>query len=160
MKTEKKNYLTEIEHLKNWSVTALHYMANKNSDFKVFCESVLNTLEHSQLINDKKMLKGFEEGVRDFKEMARGLSLNDYKELNAILIEKFGMGLEFDSKKAVATITKQGKIRNEVEFRLVDDYINELCQTNPQSSEIQLLNKMLLEFHENMSKRISKNRKA
>lgn len=160
MKREKNNYLVKIEHLKSWSITVLQYMANKNSDFKIFCESVLYTLEHAQLINNKKMLQGFEEGVRNFKEMARGLSLTDYKELNAILIEKFGMGLEFDSKKAIAAINKRGKIRNEDEFRLVDDYINELCQTNPQSSEIELLNKRLLEFHEKMSKRISKNRKA
>jgi len=146
MKTEKRNYLTEIEYLKNWSITALQFMANNNSQLKVFCESVLDTLEHAQLINNKKMLQGFEEGVRDFKELAKGLSPSDYNELNAILNEKFGMGLEFDSKKIIAAIIKRGKIRNDDEYRLIDEQVNELCQTNRQSHEIELLNKLLLDF--------------
>jgi hypothetical protein len=149
MKTEKRNYLTEIEYLKNWSITALQFMANKDTQFKVLCESVLDTLEHAQLINNKKMLQGFEEGVRDFKEWAKGLSPSDYKELNAILNEKFGMGLEFDRKKIIAAIIKRGKIRSDDEYRLIDEQVDELCQTNRQSHEIELLNKLLLDFDNN-----------
>jgi hypothetical protein len=102
------------------------------------------------------MLQGFEAAVRDIKEWSRDFPLADYRELNVILIEKFGKGLEYDSKKTIASIVKRGKLRNEDEYRLIDDAVNELCQTNHQSSEIETFNKMLLEFHNKTSTRISK----
>lgn len=153
MKKEGRNYLLEMEFIKNWIITVMDFLEKKIPEFHKFSEVMKSTFDKYPNQNSKKMLQGYRESYRDINEMAKNLSLIDYNELDKILIERFGKGLnDVNNTKILEKIIKRGKIISDDEFRLIDEKVNELCQTEPQSSEVDMLNKLLLVYHEKRKK--------
>lgn len=69
----------------------------------------------------------------------------------AYFMEKFGFNiLELNKRKMnkIAKIMERGKIKTDNEFRLLNGYVDELCQTSGAPDLIDQLNKLLLDYEE------------
>ncbi len=146
-KEKKQRNMAEYEFIKDYCIAILEFIASKvPSEFK---EGYKVTIDNYKSFYNEGIVKGFKEGYRDCFEMAKALPLNDYQELNDLLIRKFGRGLEDSNySKLLDRIIRQNKISNDEEYRLVDEKVNELCQTDPESPLIKVLNNFLLTYQE------------
>ena len=84
----------------------------------------------------------------DIDEQVRHMPLAMALEIERIFKEN--LDIVIDNSKIIDAIVKRGKIRNEDEFRFIENEVSELCQTNIGSPEIDILKKMLIVFYEKM----------
>lgn len=148
MKNEKKNYLPEMEQIKKWNITVMEFLAKKNPSLKGFCELVKKKFDEYPVQNNKKMLQGYRESYKDINEMTKSIPVTDFNELDKELLSKFGKGLrDMDNDMLLVKIIERGRIISELEYVLVDEKVNTLCQTDSQSPDIEMFNDLLLDFH-------------
>lgn len=148
---KKPNYLHEIERLKDRYITILDFMSLKYPELKNFSAITRNNLLRQYPHYNKNILQGFREGYHDISEMASMLPFDDFMELNKILVEKFGKGLDEINNKTMRLINrviKRGKIINDEEYRILEDQINKLSQSKSQQSEIEIINKLLTDYYQ------------
>lgn len=146
MSKENKGF-KEIAFLKDWSLTILNFLSKKNGDYKLFADASKTSLENFPDKANSQMIKGLREGFRDFNEMAKYLSPIEFQELNEILNKKFGKNIEtFEDEKVVAKIIKIGKIISDLEFKIIEDKVNFLCQNDSKSTNLITLNNLLTAY--------------
>ncbi|MBS1774256.1 MAG: hypothetical protein JST82_15465 [Bacteroidetes bacterium] len=145
----KKDYTAETEYMRAWCITFQQYLSTitPNEEMK---RVYLSSIEHFKTANaptPSLTYRGMKEAFRDFVSSAKDLNPAQRQELNAILKQQFGKDLDdIDLEKDVLRIEKRGKINTDEEYRIIDEAINELCQTSPQSEKIQLYGSMLLAY--------------
>ncbi len=91
-------------------------------------------------------MKGLKEAFNDLNGTARDLPPKLLEELNKILRDKFGKDIStysLSDMKQIVKITNRRKIVNEDEFRLINERVNELCEMDSESSELEVLNGLL-----------------
>jgi len=139
-----KEQLHELEEMYNWNVIILQY----------FIEEVGNEILKTplaivhQTYNDKN-LKGMRMVFKDQLEWINGLEENYIKEIDRILKDKLGKGLDFENKKLLKEINKilsRNKVRNEDEYRLLEVRINEIYEDPNYDEEVDKINQLLNEF--------------
>lgn len=143
-----------ILFIKEWCFTIVNFIYSKSNNTDSFITEM-----HKEIFSEETKqkylketsaaiyIKGVREVYNDTNEWAKGLLQNDLEELNRILLKKFGKDLSIHFQK-IYKITKRGKIINDDEFRLINEKVDELCQTEPESQEIGKLNKLLLVYEE------------
>ncbi len=150
----------EIESLwiREWCLTIIDFIYSKdktNANFyETYKETFSENTKHRYLekLNPSTYIKGLKQAYNDMNEWAYGLSITDVEELNKILQDKFAKDLNTNSHnipKQISKIIKRGKINNDDEFRMINEKVNEICQTSPKSSELDKLNQLLLKYEQN-----------
>jgi hypothetical protein len=90
------------------------------------------------------MLLGFKEAVRDTRTVAKeGLNTAAFNELNLLLLEKYGIGLEKDDKRTIAFLVGRGKINSVFEARFVKDHLSDTTGREQDEATYMTLGKML-----------------
>lgn len=145
----------ELEFMKDWNVFIYNYLyndfLNKADDvlkkkYGVFFQTQLNAIIKAFQRNDYRGMKMM---YRDTNEMAMDMPNEQLLELNKMLQERFGHSLQDEEKKVIHTIdkiVKRGKIINDEEYSIVETTVAELCQTQPDSIKIDILNKLLVAY--------------
>jgi len=147
---EKKDYTKEIEFIKNWCITIMDFVSQKDPLFAKIVNSSKDGFRNTPTIINKKILSGYQQGFRDINEMAKALKPSEYKELNDILLQKHHKTLfDFDTKKEkkIESVIKKGKISNNEEYALVENKVSELSQEKGKDKEIDILNKLLIDYY-------------
>ena len=135
----------ELEHIKDWCLAILHFLMERDGAeiWKDFLEVVATTYERNNLT-------GLRSVFRDINEMAGGMALKDKIELNRRLFDRFGKNLLTESKKDLARLRRimdAGKIRTEVECRLILERVDQIYMLEDQRAELDTLNTLLVEYH-------------
>ena len=139
--------LNEIDFLKTWSITILDFLSEKDNDYKMFAETTKLTFAKFPAKPNAQMVKGLREAFRDFNEIAKNLPPSKYQELNIALLKKFGKNLEtYSNEEVVFKVIKRDKIISDLEYRIIEEKVNELCQISENSSNIESLNNLLLAY--------------
>lgn len=146
--TKKTDKLLEYQTILDKCLVMCEFLKNNSPDnYKFIFDNMKSNLEQGF---KNKNYKGLKSTYRDLKEWVKGAPVKELEKFNHTFFIKFGEGL--DSVNITDKIIKRGMIINDDEFRLIDKQVNDLCQTEPQSSEIEILNKLLLEYHEKCKK--------
>ena len=152
---KKSEYLSEMEYIKDWCITVIDFQLEINetvNDLKEQYESLKLFLTNNFNSKNKNIQRGFKEMYRDFNEEVGYWPDNMKGNLNDILYSKFGetiSRIHKEKEKEIKKIIKKGKINNDDEFRMIDEKINEICQTNANSLELNKLNHLLLMYEQN-----------
>lgn len=142
----KKDYSEEIAYYKDFTYTCFHYIMSASAPTK-FTEELLAVIEKIKMVqvpNTKAGLQGAMQGYYDILEISKDLPKDQFGELNKILIKKYGKDLNTEAlRRQVEKITKRQRIKNDTEYYIIEEAVNELSQTNPTSEKIELCNSML-----------------
>lgn len=106
------------------------------SEFKAFVEKTAA----------KRDLRGLRMVVRDLTEAQTGLSPRDRGELSRRLQDELGVDLSQEQTKELKKIQEivgRGKIRNEREYRMVHDRVEEIYADEQAREEVERLNALL-----------------
>ncbi|MFT3946515.1 MAG: hypothetical protein QM763_06025 [Agriterribacter sp.] len=145
----------ESSWIREWCITIIKFICSKNETsryiLEIYKESFSEDSKNKYLekASPSIYIKGLQQAYKDTNEWALGLPKTDIDELNSILRAKFGKDLNTYSKQNIKTIAKivaRGKINNGDEFRIINEKVNEICQTNPDSPELDNLNRLLLVY--------------
>lgn len=152
MKTDKKK---EFERLKSFGETILYFAYEKGEIsgqiLEMFNEGIKISLDNNSLIQMRM-------AVNDIKWIAEDMSLSNLKALDCLLMEKFGEDISSSKLKKMDNILKRGKIRNEEEFVLVNEWIDYLLydKDNPDAPhQIEQFNQLLRAYEEKAARRLS-----
>jgi len=145
----KKNYLPEIEVIRSWSLMACDFISNKIPDLRDMMLDAINIYEKFPMNGKRSELQGLKEGMREIKGIAKGLSLVDYDYLNALLLEKFGIGLEDNNKEIIKHILKRNKIINETEYRIIYEWVYE---NDMDIEQVKQFDKLLFDYTESLDR--------
>ena|GEM_PF-6458749 len=149
MPNMKKNYLPEIEVIRSWSLMACDFISNKIPDLRDMMLDAINIYEKFPMNGKRSELQGLKEGMREIKGIAKGLSLVDYDYLNALLLEKFGIGLEDNNKEIIKHILKRNKIINETEYRIIYEWVYE---NDMDIEQVKQFDKLLFDYTESLDR--------
>ena len=66
--------------------------------------------------------------------------------------------LDLDKKRRdkIAKIAESGKIKTDSQFRLIEEYVSDLCQMNGEDEMIERLNALLIDYHQRVAARMEK----
>ncbi len=152
-----KNYMEEmpikerILFQKEWIIEVAKYMyglmsvSNKELGTFLLDEIVAQTNK----AYDKQDAKALQCGFNDINEEAFDLDPANKRNLNKILMEKFGVDLEYFNKKTrakIKSIIKRGKIKDIDEFYMVKEWIDRIADDEDNSSQVETLDKLLYDF--------------
>ena len=70
----------------------------------------------------------------------------DFNELNLLLLEKYGIGLEKDDKRTIASLVRRGKINSEFEARFVKDHLSDTTGREQDEATYLKLDEMLASY--------------
>lgn len=144
---KKKDYLPEIQTLKNWLIDSWEYICSHVPELAHLREIGILSYEKFPIENSRQMLLGFKEAVRDTRTDAKEvLSTAAFNELNLLLLEKHGIGLEKDDKRTIASLVRRGKINSEFEARFVKDYLSDAANREQDVGAYLKLDEMLLSY--------------
>lgn len=147
--SESKDISTEIEFLRAWCITVLQYYVEllNDSNLKAIWQSTIEHLETFNAPTKNLTLKGLQTAFRDTISFIRDLPADDLTKLNAILKKQFGRDFsDIDTQKDIQRIVKRGHITNDEEYRMLDEVVNDLSQSSPQSGQIELYNTLLTKY--------------
>jgi len=135
----------EFEYIKSWCLLIVKYLAEKspNALMDEFKNSITNLTDTKKSLKQLKILK------RDLTEWARGLSKDDFQELNNLLYDTFKDNLEDSSNISITEVNdilQRGKIKNDDEFRLLIARIDEIYANESNRAELEIINKLLAEY--------------
>jgi hypothetical protein len=142
----------ESAFIRDWAITIIDLVYLKYQENKEFIElakeafSKQTKMQYLQKVSPGVYLKGLRQAFNDINEMVKDIPKDLLDELNALLREKFGKDLRTYSKKRlkqIGSVLRRGKILDEDEFRLIEERVSELCQLEPQASDITGLNNLL-----------------
>ncbi len=149
---QKSDYSNEMEYIKDWCITVIDFkleMIETSTLVKKLYEPLKKDLISNFSSKNKIIQKGFKEAYRSMKDEVRYWPDRIRTDLNNILYSKFGETINQKKEEEIRTIMKRGIINNDDEFRMVDEKVNEICQTNPEPSELSKLNYLLLKYEQN-----------
>jgi hypothetical protein len=147
MKKKTNQYIKDIELQKNLMIISMDFIVQKHPELKAFFDQLKTTFEKYPIHNDRRILSGYKQAFKDISVMAKGLADADYRELDELLIQKFGIGLSNTNIETfLKKIKKRKKIISDEEFQLIQEVVNDLCQTKPKSKEIIVLNNLLSDY--------------
>mgnify|MGYP003574861019 CR=1 FL=1 len=152
---DREKIITELKRILNWMSVALDHLAAHFHEFKAIAAETKLHWGNTKYKGTKAEWKGAKQGQREFAKMATGLPVDKYRQLDAILKEKFGEGLEdvLDKKKKIMEkIYKRKSIKNADEYRMVDERVDELSQAKSNPEEIQFLNSLLTKYTDSLPK--------
>jgi len=144
-KTYSESQLTEMYFMRDWCNFICNFIAE--CGHKSFEDMQVDVDENYQ----KGYFEGFREGFVDINESAKDLPRHEFIELNKRLKEKFGKTLaDFDKKKEkkISAVLKRGNVRNEDEFRLVQDYIENIWDNPLKKNEFETLQRLNYKFEQ------------
>lgn len=153
--TEKETIIIELKRMLEWMSIVLDHLAEHFDEFKAIAAETKLHWGNTKYKGTKAEWKGCKQGQREFAEMTTGLPADKYRQLDMILKEKFGEGLEdvLDKKnKIMDKIYKRKSIKNADEYRMVDERVDELSQTKSNPEEIQFLNSLLTKYTDSLPK--------
>lgn len=152
--------------------TGISFKKEKIQEVCIFILDYISSLDIHGVTNDlfsnakEKLSKKYDDGkiskeIKGFLgiliEWVEQFNMQDQEKLNELLIERFGF--EFSDIKRglsrainISTIVKRGKILKDEEYRFIEEHVSNLCQSEPDSPEIAVLNKLLLDYHERRKK--------
>ena len=115
----------ELEYLKNRSLLIIDYIIDKDSN-----PIILQMRETIKIAFEKNDLKGLKEISRDMNAWAKSLSTEDTKELEKLLAGRFREDLTGDqlTLTIIQEIIKKGEIRNEEEYRIMHEYLQDISE--------------------------------
>jgi hypothetical protein len=141
---KEKDYLPEIQMLKNWLIDAWEYICRHVPKLAQLREIGIISFERFPIKNNKQTLLGFKEAVREIRTDAKeGLNTSQFNELNLFLLEKYGLGLEKDDKRTIAFLVRRGKINSEFEARFVKDHLSDTTGREQDEATYLKLDEML-----------------
>lgn len=135
----------KLEYIKEWCLTILNFMLQKNGNSSIIDETKNVVIEN---YNNKNIV-GLKYCYTDINEWAKGLSSTDKRDLNNLLMREFGEDIKIYTEKEngkVFDILRNGKIANEDEYRLILNRIDEITEEKGRQTEIKKLNKLLSEY--------------
>ncbi|MEZ5016428.1 MAG: hypothetical protein R2800_05195 [Flavipsychrobacter sp.] len=151
----KESIEKKLKHLCNWCTSILEYLETKYDDPPLFeeqksifvYEQAKNTLQNKNG-TPSEWLRGYQEAQNDLHTMAKlCLTKEQYEELNAILKEQYNVNIhDISNAKKAKRILKRGTIKNDTEFRLVNDLVDELCQSDGDPTLIEQYNQLLFTY--------------
>lgn len=96
-------------------------------------------------------LRGYQEAQNDLHTMAKeNLTKEQYEELNTLLKEQYNVNIhDISNAKKAKRILKRGAIKNDTEFRLVNDLVDELCHSDGDTTLIEQYNQLLFTYEKN-----------
>ena len=119
----------ELEYLKDRSIFMIGYLAaNENNNLQEI------SLEFKKVIEEgykKNNLTVFRYLSKDMNIWIKGLlSKKDAQELDKLLANKFGKNLSRDqvSIDTIGKLIKKGKVSNEEEYRVIDNYLRDISE--------------------------------
>lgn len=135
----------QFKELKEWCLFILTfiYELSPNQVLSDSIEQIKSMSVSRKSINELYHLRN------DLNEWTNGLSIENCKALNQLLLDQFGKDLSFYSKekfRKINQIMKRGKISSDEEFRMIDERVNEICQSEHNKSELEKLNDLLLKY--------------
>ena len=74
-------------------------------------------------------------------------------------LDTYGVDLlDLDKKRRdkIAKIAESGKIKTDSQFRLIEEYVSDLCQMNGEDEMIERLNALLIDYHQRVAARMEK----
>ena len=148
---------TELTHILSWVTTILDFFIAKSNNPKEF--DVFDTPKKIALqVFNEGNLRGMRMLLKDTNEWSKALSLKDYGELNILLSSKFGFNLSLydrKNKKEVNRIVKQGEIKSDEEYELLEMRVSELSTnaklSTSQIDEINIINRLLGAFYKSQN---------
>jgi len=84
--------------------------------------------------------------ARDLEEWTLALPANQTRELDKLLRAKFEVGLteaKRNRDKDISRVLLRGTIEDDVDFRLIHSYVDEICQDVSRNEEVEKLNLLL-----------------
>jgi hypothetical protein len=148
MNTDKR--LQEIVSIREWCFEVQKFIYSKMQPPVSMNSSITQASFFSlpKKINSQ-VLRGFREAKRDMCNWASDLRQNEQIELDKILTEKFGEGLfvnQSKQKSLINKIIKSGTIKDDEQYRLIEETVSVLSQTEPDSEKIKTMNELLIEY--------------
>lgn len=107
------------------------------------------TWENLKIARDQAKLYLLQIALDDCVEMSESMSFENQAKLNVILMERFGMDLntmKLRNKQKLDKALKRGYLKSDQEARMVEYWINEYCQAERPSEEIDPLNALLSDY--------------
>lgn len=144
----------ELSFIRDWIWVIVDFLVKNESGeiFKEMYQVISDTF-------DRKNLRGMKMMYNDTNEMARGLSQDKLRELNQILREKFGFGLERDHNIILAKINQilqRGYLKNDDEFRLLLSQSEEIYADNSKKKEVETLENLMVDYESRKATKILK----
>lgn len=152
---KKSEYLNEMEYIKDWCIVVIDFKLGINEtllDLKEIYEPLKKDLTNNFNSKNKNIQKGFKETYKNLKEEVGYWPDKMKANLDIMLYSKFGEKISLinqEKDKEIKKIIKRGKINNDDEFGLIDEKVNDICQKNNNSEELDKLNHLLLKYGQN-----------
>lgn len=151
---KKSEYLNEMEYIKDWCIAVIDFklgMSETHIEVKKLYEPFKKDLTNNFNSKNKNIQRGFKETYRNLKEEIGYWPEKMKADLNIVLNSKFGetiSQINQEKEKDIKKVILRGKINNDDEFRMIDEKVNEICQTDTDSSELDKLNHLLLMYEQ------------
>jgi hypothetical protein len=142
----KKDYTDKIALLQKKCLTILDFMFDRVPTFEKYYLPIKEYLQ-TDIGNTKRVLNTVKDFFRDLKIVSEDLPPNDRVDLYNLLQITYGAGWEDSDIKEIEKIIARGKILNDDEFRLLDNHVDNLCQTSENNNDaIEVINSLLLSY--------------
>lgn len=141
----KKDYSDKITLLQRKCLTILDFMFDRVPTFEKYYLPLKEYLQ-TDIGNTKRVLNTVKDSFRELKIISEDLPPNDRGDLYNLLQTTYGEGWEDSDIKEIEKIIARGKIVNDDEFRLLDNYVDQLCQTSEDNDVIEVINSLLLSY--------------
>ena len=141
----KKDYSVKITLLQRKCLTILNFIFERDPVFEKYFLPMKEYLQ-TDIGNTKRVLNTVKDSFRELKIISEDLPPNDRGDLYNLLQTTYGEGWEDSDNKEIEKIIARGKIVNDDEFRLLDNYVDQLCQTSEDNDAIEVINSLLLSY--------------
>lgn len=150
----------EATFIKDWCLIVINFIYSKYSEQMTFGEmfkeafSEETKLRYLKELSPSIYLKGLRMAFNDTNEMAMDAPYSIQEELNKMLRNKFGKDLNTYSKKILREISKiktKEDISNIKEYRLVQNYIDDIRNDEAKVEELNILNSLILKWDNKLS---------
>lgn len=146
-------YQIEIKNINDWCLTIINAVVQRVGEVNPILTVLKDNILKSPSNYSKKMLAACRSRQRDINEWALGLPEEDQIIINKALFEKFNRNLlthKKEAEKMIAKVLKSGLIRTPLEYQIMEQTVSELSQTQPDSDKIPVLNKLLIQYSEQL----------
>ena len=132
----------EIDELADWCELVTHFIFGD-------CDPEMLDLAQSgtRKARERRDLRGLRMVYRDLNESIRDLSGQPKADLDAILIARFGHGIERGKQmleRQARKILQSGKIRKADEYRILESWLETLLSDPSKTAEIERINALLM----------------
>lgn len=145
-----ERFLVDLPLLRDWCLTIEDFIGLDYSQLPDECNMrtiILKVFDENW--NGKYKKQQRKELLHDTNDMAMDLTGGRRKELNNILRQRFGFDLDAFSNlhnKRIQSVIKRGKIKNDEEFILLKDKVEEIYADDNQQELLATLNNLLYQY--------------